>query len=138
MALPIFCSDLAACWTFQQYCANGASTLLQHNSVKLIHTKRCLLRNVTSALHCLISQVMLFVKFVLLMPATNAVSKKECFSYASYKSILAQYQTQLINIMVIHIHNHLTESILLNEFESANDERRKLFEILCILIILFT
>ena len=128
MALPIFCSDLAACWTFQQYCANGAPTLLQHHSVKLIYTERCLLRNVTSALHRLISQVMLLVKFVLLMPATNAVSKRSASAMRHIKAYLrsTMTQTQLINIMVLHIHNHLTESILLNEFGSANDERRKL------------
>ena len=79
----------------------------------------------------LLSQVALVVKFVLLMPATNAVSERSASAMRRIKSYLRTTMTQsrMNNIMVLHIHRHLTDSIdhirILNEFVSANDDRRK-------------
>lgn len=67
------------------------------------------------------------------MPATNAVSERSASAMRRIKTYLrsTMTQTQLNNIMVLHIHNHLTDAIdnisVLNEFVSANDERIKLF-----------
>ena len=81
----------------------------------------------------LMPQVVLVVKFVLLMPATNAVSERSASAMRRIKTYLRSTMTQtwLNNTMVLHIHNHLTDNVdhtsVLNEFASANDERRKLF-----------
>ena len=78
----------------------------------------------------LLSQVAL-VTFVLLMPATNAVSERSASAMRRIKSYLRTTMTQsrMNNIMVLHIHRHLTDAIdhtrILNEFVCANDDRRK-------------
>ena len=89
--------------------------------------------SLSSAQLSLMSQVVLLVKLVLLMPATIAVSERSASAMRRIKTYLRSTMTQsrLNNTMVLHIHNHLTDSIdhtsVLNEFASANDERRKLF-----------
>ena len=82
---------------------------------------------------CLVSQVTFLVKLILLMPATNAVSERSASAMRHVKTYLRSTMTQsrLNNIMVLHIHKHLTNSVdlkqVLNEFASANDERRRIF-----------
>ena len=67
------------------------------------------------------------------MPATNAVSERSASAMRRVKTYLRSTMTQsrLNNIMVLHIHKHLTDSVdhkkVLNEFASANDERRRIF-----------
>ena len=81
----------------------------------------------------LVSQVTFFVKLILLMPATNAVLERSALAMCRVKTYLHSTMTQsrLNNIMVLHIHKHLTDSVdlkqVLNEFASANDERRRIF-----------
>ena len=81
----------------------------------------------------LVSQVTHLVKLILLMPATNAVSERSASAMHRIKTYLHSSMTQshLNNTMVLHIHKHLTDSVdhkqILNEFASANDERRRLF-----------
>ena len=73
------------------------------------------------------------VKFILLMPAINAVSERSASAMRRIKTYLrsTMTQTRLNDTMVLHIQNHLTDNIdhisVLNEFASANDERKKLF-----------
>ena len=81
----------------------------------------------------LVSQVTFLVKLILLMPATNAVSERSASAMRRVKTYLRSTMTEsrLNNIMVLHIHKHLTDSVdhkqVLNEFASANDERRRIF-----------
>ena len=81
----------------------------------------------------LISQVVHLVKLVLLMPATNAVSERSASAMRCIKTYLrsSMTQTRLNNAMVVHIHKHLTDSLdyakVLNEFVSANEDRRARF-----------
>ena len=83
----------------------------------------------SSAQQILISQMVKLVMFVLLMPATNAVSERTASAMHRLKTYLrtSMTQTRLNNVMVIHIHKHLTDSINhtqeLNEFVSANNDR---------------
>lgn len=75
-------------------------------------------------------QVTFLVKVILLMPATNAVSASAMRRVKTYlRSTMTE--SRLNNIMVLHIHKHLTDSVdhkqVLNEFASANDERRRIF-----------
>ena len=67
------------------------------------------------------------------MPATTAVSERSASAMRRIKTYLRSTMTQsrLNNIMFSHIHKHLTETMdhtgTLNEFASANDDRRKQF-----------
>ena len=80
-----------------------------------------------------LSQVARLVRFVLLMPATNAVSERSASAMRRIKTYLRSTMTQLRmnNIMVLHIHNDLTDGIdvvpALNEFASVNEDRRRHF-----------
>ena len=81
----------------------------------------------------LTSQVSLVIKFVFLMPATNAVSDWRASAMCRIKTYVRTTTTQsrLSNIMVLHIHRHLTDkvdhTVVLKEFVSANDDRRRHF-----------
>ena len=61
----------------------------------------------------LVSQVTSLVKLILLMPATNAVSERSASAMHHVKTYLRSTMTQsrLNNIMVLHIHKHLTDSV---------------------------
>ena len=91
------------------------------------------LRGLSLSHHALVSQVMRLVKFVLLMPATNAMSERSASAMRRIKTYLRTSMTQarLNHVMVLHIHKHLTDSIshtaVLNEFVSANEARKSHF-----------
>ena len=91
------------------------------------------LRGLSLSHHALVSQVMRLVKFVLLMPATNAMSERSALAMRRIKTYLRTSMTQarLNHVMVLHIHKHLTDSIshaaVLNEFVSANEARKSHF-----------
>ena len=80
----------------------------------------------------LLSQVSHIVKFVPLMPATNSVSERSASALRRIKMYLrsAITQSRLNNVMVIHIHKDLTDSInhlqVLDEFSSANKDKTTL------------
>ena len=81
----------------------------------------------------LLSQVSLLVKLIALMPATNAVSERSASALRRVKSYLRSSMTQvrLNNMMVVHIHKTLTDTIdiksILTGFSTANADRRKMF-----------
>ena len=79
----------------------------------------------------LISQVALMAKFVLLMPATNAVSERSASALCRIKTYLRSTILQTRLNKILHIHKHLTDTVdhkkVLNEFALANEERKKLF-----------
>ena len=81
--------------------------------------------------HLLMPQVVKVVKFLLLMPATNAVSERSASAMRRIKTYLRSTMTQcrLNNVMVLHIHKHLTDSLkyikILNEFTAAKEDRRQ-------------
>ena len=83
-----------------------------------------------------LNQVVLVVKFILLMPSTNAVSERSVSAVHRIKTYFHTTMTQQImsDIMIQHIHKHLTDIInhkeLLNYFITANDEHRKKFWII--------
>ena len=78
----------------------------------------------------ILHQIALVIKFVLLMPTTNAVSERSASAMRRIKTYLRSTMLQQrMNVMVLHIHKHLTDTVnlkdTLNEFVTANDERRK-------------
>jgi uncharacterized membrane protein len=82
----------------------------------------------------LLSQVSLLLKFVLLMPATNAVSERSASAMRRLNTYLCTTMTQsrLNDIMLLYIHKELTDSIshqdILSEFAFANEDRIRHFE----------
>ena len=93
------------------------------------------IKSLSSPQQALISQVVRLLKFVLLIPATNAVpvSDRSASAMCRIKTYLRTSITQarLNHAMVIHIHNHLTDNVehvrVLNKFVSASDERKGQF-----------
>ena len=91
------------------------------------------MKSMSSPQQALISQVVRLLKFVLLMPATNAVSERSASAMCQIKTYLTTSMTQarLNHVMVIHIHSHLTDNVdhvrVLNEFFSASNERKRHF-----------
>ena len=83
--------------------------------------------------HLLMPQVVKVIKLLLLMPATNAVSERSASAMRRIKTYLRSTMTQcrLNNVMVLHIHKHLTDNLdyikILNEFTSAKEDRRQRF-----------
>ena len=82
----------------------------------------------------LLSQVARLVKFVLLVPATNAVSERSASVMFGIKMYLRTTMTQLrLNIvMMLHIHKDLTLTLInhqeiLSEFASTNEDRIRHF-----------
>ena len=75
----------------------------------------------------------LVIKFVLLMPTTNAISERSGSAMSKIITYLhgTMSQQRMNNVMVLHIHKHLMDTVslndTLNEFVTANDERHKHF-----------
>ena len=67
------------------------------------------------------------------MPATNAVSERSASAVRRLKTYLRSTMTQcrLNNVMVLHIHKHLTDNVdclkILKEFVSVKEDRRQQF-----------
>ena len=81
-----------------------------------------------------LNQVVLVVKFILLMPSTNAFSERSASVVSRMKTYLCTMMTQqrMNNIMILHINKNLTDTVnhkeILN-FITTNDERGKHFGI---------
>jgi len=96
--------------------------------------KKC--QNMTPASLSLINNVVILVKLILVMPVTNATSERS-FSYLRrLKSYLrsTMSQTRLNHLMLLHVHKKETDKIDLNisanNFISAVEQRKKIFELL--------
>ena len=80
-----------------------------------------------------IQQVVNLAQLVLLMPATNAVSERSASAMRRIKTYLRTSMTQarLNNLMVVHVHKHLTDNIspafILNEFVRGGEGRLSYF-----------
>ena len=60
-----------------------------------------------------LNQVVLVVKFILLMPRNNTVSKRSASAVRRIKTYLCTMMTQqrMNNIMILHINKHLTDTV---------------------------
>lgn len=81
----------------------------------------------------LLFQVVKVFKFILLAPASNAVSKRSCSSLRRTKTWLRTTMTQerLNHCLLLHVHKSLTDNLPLtsiaNEFASGNNSRLRIF-----------
>ena len=79
------------------------------------------------------SEVCTVASLILVMPASNAVSERSFSSLRRLKSYLRSTMTQerLNNILVLHVHNDLTDNLNLtevaNEFVMSSEFRLTLF-----------
>ena len=89
--------------------------------------------NLSAAQIELLSQVVKIFKFILIAPATNAVSERSCSALQRTKTWLRTTMTQerLNNCLILHIHKYLTDEInfisIANEFIAANQSRLSTF-----------
>ena len=85
----------------------------------------------TNAQKILLSQVVIAMKLLLIMPATNATSERSFSALRRVKNYLrnTMCQQRLNNLMVLHVHKELTDSIKLeeiaNEFVGDSHHRVK-------------
>ena len=81
----------------------------------------------------LLSQVVLLMKLILVMPATNSTSKRSFSALRRIKTYLrsTMKQERLNSLMVLHVHKDLIDALDLlqvaNEFVEGNDTRKQSF-----------
>ena len=85
------------------------------------------------AQRCLLSQVFILAKLILVMLATNAVSERTFSALRRVKTYLRSTMTQarLNHLMILDVHRELTDTLELietaNEFVSRSDHRHTIF-----------
>ena len=98
-----------------------------------IHDAILFMRNLSPAEREFLSEVIKVVKLILLAPATNAISDRSFSSLRRLKTYLQSTMgdKRLQNLMLLHIHKELTDSINLvdvaNQFVEKCDKRKKMF-----------
>ena len=91
------------------------------------------LRNISSAQRALLSEICIIAKLILVMPATNAVSKRSFSALRRVKTYLrsTMKQTRLNHLMILHVHKDITDSLNLNdignEFVRCSEHRLSVF-----------
>ena len=87
----------------------------------------------SSAHRLLLSEVCKIMKLILIMPATNSTSERSFSALRRLKTYLRNSMTQqrLNNLMVLHVHKDLTDSLDLKavdiEFIGNSEHRLKMF-----------
>ena len=91
------------------------------------------LQQLSPAEKALLSQVILAMKLILVMPARNASSEHSFSAMRRVKSYLWSTMTQerLNHLMILHVHKELTDGLILtniaNEFVSKSERRLQVF-----------
>ena len=72
------------------------------------------------------SEVITFLKLILILPATNATSERTFSAMRQVKSYMQSTMTQerLNHLMILHVHRPLTESLDLIEIANYKFKRR--------------
>ena len=87
----------------------------------------------TTAHKALYSQVIILVKLILIMPATNAVSERSFSALRRIKIFLwaTMHQKRLNSIIILNVHQDKTDSLnvtsIANQFVAKNERRLALF-----------
>ena len=91
------------------------------------------LQQLSPAEKALLSQVILVMKLIFVMPATNASSEHSFSAMRRVESYLRSTMTQerLNHLMILHVHKELTDGLILtniaNEFVSKSERRLQVF-----------
>ena len=94
---------------------------------------RSYLQQITPGDRSLLSQVVLLMKLILVMPATNATSERSFSALRRIKTYLrsTMKQERLNSLMVLHVHKDLIDALDLsqvaNEFVEGNNTRKQRF-----------
>ena len=101
--------------------------------ITTIFDVRSYLQQITPTERSLLSQVVLLMKLILVMPATNATSERSFSALCRIKTYLRSTvkQERLNSLMVLHVHKDLIDALDLsqvaNEFVEGNDTRKQRF-----------
>ena len=87
--------------------------LLKHSFAEVIK----MIRSLSQSNKLLLSEVVKIMKLLLVMPATNAVSERSFSALKRIKTYLRSTTTanRMNNLMVLHIHKNITDSLDLNK-----------------------
>lgn len=86
-----------------------------------------------SAEKALLSEIIIIMKLILVMPATNATSERSFSAMRRVKSYLrsTMHQERLNHLMVLHVHKDKTDQLFLpdiaSEFVSKSERRFQVF-----------
>ena len=101
--------------------------------VTTIFDVRTYLHQMTPAERSLLSQVVLLMKLILVMPATNATSEQSFSALRRIKTYLrsTMKQERLNSLMILHVHKDFIDaldlSLVANEFVEGNETRKQRF-----------
>ena len=91
------------------------------------------MKGLTTGHKALYSQVIILVKLILVMPATNAVSERSFSALRRIKTFLwaTMHQQRLNSIMILNVHQDKTDSLnvmsIANQFVAKNERRLAIF-----------
>ena len=114
---------------FSTDCAGNSESKEKYQISDLIGMFKCK----SESYQDLLSQVCTLVKLLLVMPATNAISKRSFSTLRRVKSYLrsTMNQERLTHLMTLHIHKHLTDKLdlisLANQFVAGDIHRLTVF-----------
>lgn len=129
--LDVYSSDLNAQNLKVQLEILGSN--MEPESIMDITDVKTKLQQMSPAQRALLNEVILVMKLILVMPATNATSERSFSAMRRLKSYLRSTMTQerLNHLMVMHVHKDLTDSLVLtdvaNEFVSKCERRLQVF-----------
>ena len=92
-----------------------------------------MIKSLPAARRAFSSQILILVKLILVMPATNAVSERSFSALRRIKTFLraTMGQERLNHLMILHVHKDKTDNLKLpeiaNEFVSKNERRLTIF-----------
>ena len=92
------------------------------------------LRDISSAIRTLLSEICIIAKLILVMPATNEVGEGSFSALWRVKTYLrsTMKQTRLNHLMILHVHKDKTDSLnshdIGNELERCSEHRFSVFE----------
>ena len=129
--LDVYGSDLSAS-NLQTQLEILSSNIESGSTIDIVDVEKHL-QQLTSAEKTLLSEVILVMKLILVMPATNATSERSFSAMRRVESYLRSTMTQewLNHLMLLHVHKDLRDCLTLadvaNEFVSECERRLQVF-----------
>ena len=113
---------------------NSCHSVICFLTLKASHSlKLSVMKSLTVGQKALHTQVIILVKLILVMPATNAVSERSFCALRRIKTFLGatMLQQRLNSIMILNVHQDKTDCLnvmsIANQFVSENERRLAIF-----------
>ena len=113
---------------------NSCHSVICFLTLKASHSlKLSVMKSLTVGQKALHTQVIILVKLILVMPATNAVSERSFCALRRIKTFLraTMHQQRLNSIMILNVHQDKTDCLnvmsIANQFVSENERRLAIF-----------